>query len=109
MNFVRKNINVEFIITGKPQRKEIWDYPLEALREAVINAICHRDYSEPADIQIKIYEDSIHIWNPGGLPFDITIDYLLDPAHSSKPRINSSVRSFTIWVLSNDTAAVFNE
>jgi len=86
MNFIRKNTNVEFVITGKPQRDEIWDYPLEALREAVINAICHRDYSEPSDIQIKIFDDSIHIWNPGGLPFDLTIDDLLDPTHSSKPR-----------------------
>jgi len=86
MDFIRKNTNVEFVITGKPQRDEIWDYPLEALREAVINAICHRDYSEPSDIQIKIFDDSIHIWNPGGLPFDLTIDDLLDPAHSSKPR-----------------------
>jgi len=86
MNFIRKNTNVEFVITGKPQRDEIWDYPLEALREAVINAICHRDYSESSDIQIKIFDDSIHIWNPGGLPFDLTIDDLLDPTHSSKPR-----------------------
>lgn len=86
MDFIRKNINVEFVFTGKPQRDEIWDYPLEALREAVINAICHRDYSEPSDIQIKIFDDSIHIWNPGGLPFDMTIDDLLDPVHSSKPR-----------------------
>ena len=86
MDFIRKNINVEFVITGKPQRDEIWDYPLEAIREAVINAICHRDYSDSSDIQIKIYDDSIHIWNPGGLPFDLTIDDLLDPSHSSKPR-----------------------
>lgn len=86
MDFIRKNINVEFVISGKPRRDEIWDYPLEALREAVVNAICHRDYSEPSDIQIRIYDNSIHIWNPGGLPFDMTLEDLLDPAHSSKPR-----------------------
>ncbi|MFQ5641943.1 MAG: ATP-binding protein [bacterium] len=94
MKFIRKNISVEFVITGKPQRDEIWDYPLEALREAVINAICHRDYSAPSDIQIRIYDDSIHIWNPGGLPFDMTIDDLLDPAHSSKPRNKLIARVF---------------
>ncbi|GBE27123.1 hypothetical protein BMS3Bbin03_01043 [bacterium BMS3Bbin03] len=61
IDFIRKNTNVEFVITGKPQRDEIWDYPLEALREAVINAVCHRDYSDPADIQISIYDESIQI------------------------------------------------
>jgi len=86
MDFIRKNINVEFRITGKPQREEIWDYPLDALREAVTNAICHRDYSELPDIQIKIYDDFIQIWNPGFLPFGITIDDLYDPLHTSKPR-----------------------
>jgi ATP-dependent DNA helicase RecG len=86
MDFIRKNINVKFRITGKPQRKEIWDYPLNALREAVTNAICHRDYSELSDIQVKIYDSFIQIWNPGGLPFGLTIDDLYDPLHTSKPR-----------------------
>ncbi|MFQ6073086.1 MAG: hypothetical protein ACE5KT_10370 [Methanosarcinales archaeon] len=39
-----------FVITGKPRREEIWEYPLDALREAVINAIVHRDYTEPSEI-----------------------------------------------------------
>jgi ATP-dependent DNA helicase RecG len=39
MDFIRKNINVRFVMTGKPAREEVWDYPLEALREAVINAV----------------------------------------------------------------------
>ena len=41
IEFIKKNIRVRFEITGEPKRKEIWDYPLKALREAVINAICH--------------------------------------------------------------------
>ena len=47
---------------GEPQRKEIWEYPLPALREAVINAIVHRDYGDTADIQIKIFEDALQVW-----------------------------------------------
>jgi ATP-dependent DNA helicase RecG len=43
MDFIRKNINVKFVMTGEPEREQIWDYPIEALREAVINAVCHRD------------------------------------------------------------------
>jgi len=86
MDFIRKNIKVEYRISGKPQREEIWDYPLDALREAVTNAICHRDYSQLSDIQIIIYDDFIQIWNPGFLPFGMTIDDLYDPLHTSKPR-----------------------
>ncbi len=86
MDFIRKNINVRFVITGKPRREEIWDYPLEALREAVVNAFCHRDYSMPSDIQIKIHDDRIQIWNPGRLPFGITVEELYQPSHSSIPR-----------------------
>ncbi|MEW6041468.1 MAG: helix-turn-helix domain-containing protein, partial [Elusimicrobiota bacterium] len=86
MDFVRKNINVRLEITGKPERKEIWDYPLEALREAVLNAICHRDYTANEEIQIKIYDDRITIWNPGGLPAGITIEELYNPNHPSRPR-----------------------
>ena len=86
MDFIRKNINVRFVITGKPARDQIWDYPLEALREAVVNAVCHRDYADNADIQLKIYDDRLTIWNPGGLPPGMTIDELYNPNHSSKPR-----------------------
>ena len=86
MDFIRKNTNVRFVMTGKPAREEIWDYPLEALREAVVNAVCHRDYADNADIQLKIYDDRFTIWNPGGLPAGMTIEELYNPNHSSKPR-----------------------
>lgn len=68
MDFIRKNIKVQFVITGKPAREEKWDYPLEALREAVINAACHRDYTAPSNIEVHIYDNELTIWNPGGLP-----------------------------------------
>ena len=86
MAFMRKNTNVRFVITGKAERDEIWDYPLDALREAVTNAICHRDYIDTSDIQIKIHDDYLTIWNPGGLLPGMSLDDLFDPNHSSKPR-----------------------
>jgi ATP-dependent DNA helicase RecG len=82
MEFVRKNINVKFVMTGKPAREQIWDYPLEALREAIINAVCHRDYTIPSNTEVRIYDDSLIVWSPGGLPFGITIEDLYKP-HSS--------------------------
>lgn len=86
MDFVRKNIHVAFVMTGDPERKQVWDYPLVALREAIVNAVCHRDYSDNSDIQLKIHEDRLTIWSPGGLPHGVTLSELFDPNHSSKPR-----------------------
>ncbi len=85
MDFIHKNINVEFIMTGKPERDQVWDYPLEALREALINAVCHRDYTLLSHIEIRIFEDKLVIWSPGHLPFGITLDELYKP-HSSALR-----------------------
>ena len=82
MDFIRKNINVRFVMTGKPEREQIWEYPLEALREAVINAVCHRDYTAPSNTEVRIYDDRLIVWSPGGLPFGITIEDLYK-SHSS--------------------------
>jgi ATP-dependent DNA helicase RecG len=82
MDFIRKNITVRFVMTGKPEREQIWEYPLEALREAVINAVCHRDYTAPSNTEVRIYDDRLIVWSPGGLPFGITMEDLYK-SHSS--------------------------
>jgi len=71
-------INVRYEITGEtPERKEHWDYPLPALREALMNALVHRDYFKKHEqIMIKIYDDAIWFHNPGGLPKGLTIEQL---------------------------------
>ncbi len=48
-----------------PQR---WDYPREALREAIMNAIVHRDYTDPGNIQVCIFDDRLEIYSPELLP-----------------------------------------
>jgi len=67
-------------------RNEVWEYPLEALREAVINALIHRDYTDTADIQIRVHDDELSIWNPGGLPPELSVEQLRQPQHLSRPR-----------------------
>ena len=79
MDFIRKNINVKFVMTGRPAREEVWDYPLEALREAVINAVCHRDYTVSSNTEVRIYDDELIVWNPGGLPLGLTVEDLYKP------------------------------
>ncbi len=85
MAFVRKNTNVKFVMTGRPEREEVWDYPLEAVREAVVNAVCHRDYTSLSNIEIRIYDEELIVWSPGGLPLGITLEDLFK-SHASKLR-----------------------
>ena len=86
MNFIKKHINKAYIITGRPQREERWDYPLDAIREIVINAIIHRDYRSTQDSVVKVFDDKIEIFNPGGLPSGITIEKLLKGKYISDAR-----------------------
>lgn len=65
-------------------RKEELEYPEQALREAIINAVIHRDYIG-AHTQIKVYPDKLIIWNEGTLPNDIKLEDL-KKNHPSRPR-----------------------
>lgn len=93
MSWFRERLQTKFVITGKPQRDVIWEYPLEAVREAIINAICHRDYASPINIQIRLYDDRLAVWNPGGLPFPLTPADLLHE-HASIPRNRKVAEAF---------------
>ncbi len=66
------------------QRIESFPVPREALREAILNAVIHRDYATSAPIQIRVYDNRLSIWNPGFLPEKWTIRKLF-AAHSSIP------------------------
>jgi len=65
-------------------RVETYEYPKDALREAVHNAVAHKDYSGAIPIQISVYKDKIMIWNYGQLPEGWTTKDLLEK-HSSQP------------------------
>lgn len=65
-------------------RVEPLEIPEDALREILYNAICHKRY-DGAHIQMRVYNDRITLWNPGGLPIGLTIEDLYEE-HSSQPR-----------------------
>jgi ATP-dependent DNA helicase RecG len=67
-------------------RRDIWEYPPEALREAIVNALVHRDLSPGSrgtQVQIEMYPDRLRIHNPGGLFGSIDIDHLGEEGRSS--------------------------
>ena len=80
IQFVRKNMKTKTIISSETgQREDRTDYPITAIREAVVNALVHRDYSmhtEGMPIQIIMYEDRMEICNPGGIYGRIRVDQL---------------------------------
>lgn len=65
-------------------RVEQYDYPKDAVREALLNAVSHKDYSEGVPIQISVSKDKLIFWNEGQLPENWTIENLLIK-HPSKP------------------------
>jgi ATP-dependent DNA helicase RecG len=61
------------------------EIPYKAIREAIINAVAHRDYSSNASVQVTVFSDRVEVRNPGALPVGLTPDRLREP-HSSIPR-----------------------
>ena len=80
LQFVRRNIKVKTIVNGENGRREDrTEYPMTAVREAILNALVHRDYSihtEGMPIQIQLFEDRMEIRSPGGIYGRITVDQL---------------------------------
>lgn len=72
LDFIQKNTSTRVKI-GRVRRQEIPQYPPVAIREAVINAIVHADYSvKGSNIQIAIFDDRLEITNPGALPLGLS-------------------------------------
>lgn len=79
VEFVRKNSRTKTIIDDSGHRADKPEYPIKAVREAILNALVHRDYSihtENTPIRIEMYRDRMEITNSGGLYGKITIDAL---------------------------------
>jgi ATP-dependent DNA helicase RecG len=82
-------------VTNGLARQERYEYPVEAVREAVVNAVCHRDYVLSGQrIEIRLFDDHMEITSPGKLPGHITLDNMLDEHYSRNPRL---VRGLYYW------------
>ncbi len=95
--FIYNNIKMAaWIEAGKLQRQEKWDYPADAIREALANALCHRGYQTSSGVQVRIFDDRMEFWNPGRLPDGWTIENLKQK-HKSNPRNPLLLKHF-FWV-----------
>lgn len=87
--FVRRNLRVAAVFedTGQYiQRQDVPEYPIFAAREAIANAVAHRDYSSPERITLRMFDDRLEVFNPGGLVSGLSLDELLQKGGRSAPR-----------------------
>lgn len=78
---IRRNLHVRTVVRGLYRVDEL-EYPLELLREAVVNALAHRDYSPQAlgsPVQVRLFPDRMEVENPGGLFGPVTVERLGEP------------------------------
>ncbi len=105
--YIKSSISYEGL-----NRIEKFEYPKNAVREALLNAVCHKDYSGGVPIQISVYNDKLIFWNEGQLPENWTIEKLLTK-HPSKPYnpdiANALFRSGYIESWGRGTIKIINE
>ncbi len=90
-SFVLNHINLKGEIKGL-YRTDTYEIPVPAIREALINAIIHRDYvNRGRDIKVGIYDDIVNIVSPGGLPNTITIEDALNGRSEARNRVVAHV------------------
>ncbi len=86
-NLVAEEMRVEAVVTGL-RREEVPEYPSFAVREALVNAVCHRDYRlSGRRVEVRMYEDRLEVISPGGLPGYITLDNIVEEHFSRNPRV----------------------
>jgi len=86
-NLIWSEMAVSAVVKGL-EREERTEYPQFAVREAIVNAICHRDYRlRGRRIELRMYSDRLEVISPGGLPGFITVENIKDEHFSRNPRI----------------------
>lgn len=90
-NFIKNHIKLSSEIKGL-QRTDQYEIPIEAIRESLVNAAVHRDYSNDGrDIKVGIYDDIINVVSPGGFPSTITHEDILEGRSEIRNRVIARV------------------
>lgn len=84
LDFVRRNVGTRAWLEGGRRRRRR-ALPLDAIREAVVNAVTHRDYTrETTDVEISLYEDRLEVISPGGLPNGVTVERMKEGMRAAR-------------------------
>ncbi len=84
--FLADHLRKQVRIGPNMAREEHYEYPMEAAREVLVNAIAHRDYSIQGDgVRLYIFADRMEVTSPGGLPGPVTVDNIADERFSRNP------------------------
>jgi predicted HTH transcriptional regulator len=85
VSFVMSRINAKVSDRDKTVLADVeLELPLQAVTEAIVNAVCHRDYTSNGSVQVMLFKDRLEIWNPGQLPYGLTVK-MLKTRHPSRP------------------------
>lgn len=82
MSKLNRSVGTRAESNQAPVRYEV---PHEVVREAIVNAVAHRDYNSSGSVQVSVFADRLEVWNPGNLPAPLTPESLRHP-HGSIPR-----------------------
>ncbi|KAA6312334.1 hypothetical protein EZS27_036716, partial [termite gut metagenome] len=86
VDFVMSRIDARVGTREKSVQVDVdYELPLDAVIEAIVNAVTHRDYTSNGSVQVMLFKNRLEIWNPGYLPFGLTVERLLVPHPSIPP------------------------
>jgi ATP-dependent DNA helicase RecG len=109
LSVLRRNLAVRAVISDSGGRVDEVEYPLEAVREAVVNALLHRDYSpvtRGTQVQVELFPDRLVVRSPGGLYGGVVIDELGEEGiSSSRNAVLASLLADTYLPSSNELVA----
>lgn len=92
LDFVRRHTDVTAWIDHGGRRQERWDYPLDAVRESIVNAVAHRDYTiAVTDIELTLYSDRLEVVSPGRLPNTVTVERMRTGCRAARNELTRDV------------------
>lgn len=92
VEFVRRNTGVASSLADGARREQKWTYPEEAIREAIVNSLVHRDYLlSGTTVELSIYEDRLEVISPGRLPNGITPQRMITGCRAARNQLLKDV------------------